>query len=201
MYSVKKVINGLVFFTLTACTGSLVHAQEGVWRDSTTGLSWMRCSIGQKWTGKTCKGEPLKFAWWDALEFVIALNRDGGFASRTDWRVPTFEELSTIRMCSGGWVRETKGYKTKTTVEGNEGYIKTITSPNGNSVPESCADKSSRPTLNTAIFPSAKASFYWSSSPVADDGRYAWGVEFFLGYGSRYFKDYNSYVRLVRSSQ
>ena len=200
MYSVKK-INCLIFVALTNFTGNLAHAQEGVWLDSATGLSWMRCSIGQKWTGKTCKGKPLNFAWRDALDFVSALNRDGGFASRTDWRVPTFEELSTIRVCSKGWKRETTGYKTKTTVEGNEGYIKTITLPNGKSVPESCADRSSGPTLNTAIFPSTEESFYWSSSPDTDNNYHVWIVDFGYGSGFTNGNDGGGRVRLVRSSQ
>ena len=188
MYSVKKMINYLVCVTLMTFTGSLVHAEEGVWRDSVTGLSWMRCSIGQKWTGKTCTGDPLKFTWQDSLDFVTSLNRDGGFASRTDWRVPTIEELSTIRKCSNGWELETTGYKTTTL-------------PNGQSVPERCADGSSRPTLNTAIFPNTKAEFYWSSSLVANNSVSAWFVYF--GYGNDSYGGKNRYnsVRLVRSSQ
>jgi len=183
MYSVKKMINGLVCVALTTFTGSLVHAQEGVWRDSTTGLSWMRCSIGQKWTCKTCAGEPLKFTWPNALDFAAALNHDGGFAGRTDWRVPTIDELSTIRKCSSGWGRGR------------------ATLPNGQSVPKECAAGSSRPTLNTSIFPNTKDSFYWSSSPVANYRDFAWIVGFGHGYDDHGNKYYNYYVRLVRSSQ
>ena len=204
MYSVKKMINYLVCVTLTTFTGSLVHAEEGVWRDSVTGLSWMRCSIGQKWTGKTCTGEPLRFTWQDSLDFVTSLNRDGGFASRTDWRVPTIEELSTIRKCSNGWELKTTGYKYKATAEGKveiKGNIRTTTLPNGQSVPYSCADGSSRPTLNTSIFPNTKDSTYWSSSPYASHGSNAWVVDFYFGFGSYDVKNYGYYVRLVRSSQ
>ena len=205
MYLVKEKINGLVFVALMSFISSLVHAQDGVWRDSATGLSWMRCSIGQNWTGKTCIGEPVKLTWQDALDFVAALNQDGGFVSRTDWRVPTIKELSAIRECSNGWELETVGYKT--TIVGEveiKGNVQTVTLPNNQSAPDGCANKSRMPAINASIFPNTKSGFYWSSSSadhINDLNDFAWFIYFGSGHIDNGLKRSDYYVRLVRSSQ
>ena len=36
---------------------------KGIWRDVKTNLTWMRCSVGQRWNGETCKGTPDKYKW------------------------------------------------------------------------------------------------------------------------------------------
>ena len=52
----------------------------------------MRCSIGQRWEDKTCKGDVLKLSVSEAAEVVERLsNLDGG-----GWRLPTVKELQTI---------------------------------------------------------------------------------------------------------
>ncbi len=57
------------------------------------------------------------------------------------------------------------------------------------------------PAINLTAFPNATSDSFWSSSPVANDSNYARLVYFSFGYGSWYFKDNGSYVRLVRSGQ
>ena len=220
MYSVKNIINGMICVTLINFIGSLAHAGEGVWRDPATGLTWMRCPIGEKWTGKTCARIKLMFFnWEEALDFAAAFNRDGGFAGHTDWRVPTIEELVTIRKCNrGGWRHKEIGYKA--TVEGKVpvmGDMITVQLPGGGFVPKICKDYDyDVPTLNTAIFPNTERSNYWSSSlSVGNDG-YAWTVDFLTGDTTDSFTaprgliregnnpNYVSsvhYVRLVRFSQ
>ncbi len=175
---------------------------KGQWHDPATGLVWMRCSVGQKWTGKACTGEPTKFTWQKALDVVAALSWSGGLAGRTDWRVPAIEELSTLRKCSKGWRRETED--DKTTVEGQvatEGNIATEELPNGQSVPSSCAEGSSSPTLNTATFPNTKSVGYWTSTPDATLRSYAKVVLFSSGTVGSGDKSYDGYVRLVRTGQ
>ncbi len=55
--------------------------------DNTTGLTWMRCSLGQ--TGSDCiGGSALKYTWAAALNEVI--NNYSG------WRLPNINELSSI---------------------------------------------------------------------------------------------------------
>jgi len=57
------------------------------------------------------------------------------------------------------------------------------------------------PTIDTAYFPNAIGSWYWSSSSYAAGATGAWGVGFFNGGDGAYFKSYNGYVRLVRGGQ
>lgn len=65
---------------------------DGTARDNTTGLIWMRCSLGQTWDGKTCSGEAATFAWAAALP---AAQRHA-FAGYSDWRIPNKNELESI---------------------------------------------------------------------------------------------------------
>lgn len=41
---------------------------DGTVTDQRTGLQWMRCGMGQKWTGKTCEGKGYEYTWQQALE-------------------------------------------------------------------------------------------------------------------------------------
>ena len=139
------------------------------------------------WDGNTCTGEAKTYTWQQALDAAKAFNSNGGFGGYTDWVVPHIEDLSTIRYCSTGFkdTREipTKAGKTKI-IENwckGEGY--------------------QRPTINQAIFPNTKDSWYWSSSPVASSSNDAWIVNFGIGYDYSNGKNYGYYVRLVRSSQ
>lgn len=175
---------------------------SGQWRDPATGLIWMRCSIGQTWTGSTCTGEPLKLNWQDANDYFELFNQDG-FAGRKNWRLPKIQELVTIRRCSKGWHHYIK-------VIGNLskdlGVFKVVL-PNGRSVPGKCADESNSPTLDAAVFPntpSRDAAWYWSATLDASDGNFAWGVRFdefssvSRSNGNRYS---HHHVRAVRASQ
>ena len=61
--------------------------------DTTTGLEWQRCSLGQTWNGHTCTGEAKTYTWDDAH---TAADRVPG------WRLPTIDELKTLVYCSSG---------------------------------------------------------------------------------------------------
>mgnify|MGYP001616241930 CR=1 FL=1 len=56
------------------------------------------------------------------------------------------------------------------------------------------------PTINTTYFPNTESSVYWSSTTVAGNPGYAWGVNFSLGYLPN-SKHNGSYVRCVRGGQ
>jgi hypothetical protein len=67
-----------------------------------TGLTWMRCAVGQSWNGHGCKGEPQRFNWRQAVSA-------GDTQPQTRWRLPTLAELATIveRQCRSPRINET----------------------------------------------------------------------------------------------
>jgi len=196
-----KPVLALVFAAASLCAApsyAETDAQlmaSGQWRDPATGLIWMRCSIGQRWTGSTCSGTPIELNWQDANDSFQLFNQDG-FAGRKNWRLPKIEELVTIRRCSNGWGNEIKTIGNLTI---NMGVYK-ATLPNGRSVPQRCADGSRRPTLDTRIFPNTPDHWYWSASPYAYSYGGAWVVYFYNGAGDN-LRYNNGHVRAVRAGQ
>lgn len=159
-----------------------VVVAPGVVKDTRTGLDWMRCSLGQDWSNKaqTCNGKVEEFTWEDAVAIATKLNAVGGYANRTDWRLPTIRELQSIRYCS-------KGFEGSKDLEDGKG-----------SVPELCMDGSTDPAIAQTIFPATLRDFYWSATPYAGYSSSAWGVSFdngLIGYDHRVFRNA---VRLVR---
>lgn len=71
---------------------------NGTITDTKTNLIWMRCSLGQQWTGSTCAGVAMEMNWNDALKTAISFS----YAGHSDWRVPTVDELDTLVQCSAG---------------------------------------------------------------------------------------------------
>jgi hypothetical protein len=72
-----------------------------VW-DEDPGLVWARCSLGQKWTGKTCAGDASKHTFEDALATAALFNAVGGLGGAKDWTVPAIRQLVSLRSCSTG---------------------------------------------------------------------------------------------------
>lgn len=70
--------------------------EDGTATHVTTGLVWMRCSLGQDWNGSTCTGSASTYTWQQALQAVEAFNSGGGFAGHNDWRLPNKNELNSI---------------------------------------------------------------------------------------------------------
>ena len=59
--------------------------------DTTTGLTWARCSIGQHWrAGAGCVGAAEKMTFAEAQ-----------IQANLNWRLPTAEELTTLRTATG----------------------------------------------------------------------------------------------------
>lgn len=66
---------------------------DGTYYDAKTGLTWMRCMIGQRWQNGICYGTSLGvFKYKEAL----LLSKDFSFAGKSDWRLPNIRELLTI---------------------------------------------------------------------------------------------------------
>ncbi|MBI5185203.1 MAG: DUF1566 domain-containing protein [Nitrospinae bacterium] len=57
------------------------------------------------------------------------------------------------------------------------------------------------PAIDTASFPNANSSLYWSSTTTAGGASSAWYVDFYLGGVSYNDKSHDSYVRCVRGGQ
>ncbi|EHK7540061.1 DUF1566 domain-containing protein [Vibrio cholerae] len=154
---------------------------NGTVYDKKTNLTWMRCSLGQSWDGKTCNGEAKEYTWHDATKLTHQ------FAGSTAWRLPTVEELDSLVYCSKG--------------------RKPSARPNGKYV----GDTDGRclgniyyqgPTINITAFPNTPPTgIYWSSSPYAGYTLEAWDVFFKNGLVYNRNKNNYNYVRLVRAGQ
>ncbi|WKD22978.1 DUF1566 domain-containing protein [Pseudoalteromonas sp. KG3] len=127
---------------------------NGTVTHNTTGLMWMRCSIGQTWQGESCTGVASSFTWQQALA-----QNGTDYAGHSDWRVPNKNELTSI-------------------------------------VEQRCYN----PSINGAIFPDTPDSWFWSSSPYAYFGNFAWYVDFFNGNVDNDGESGSKHVRLVRAS-
>ena len=153
---------------------------DGTVFDKQTQLVWMRCSLGQRWDGKTCTGEAKKYTWHDATKLTH------NFAGSTAWRLPTVEELDSLVYCSKG---------RKPSARPNGEYVKDT---NGVCL----GDNYQRPTIDIRAFPNTpQHSWYWSSSPYAYYSGNAWGVNFNNGCVYYDKNDYYGHVRLVRAGQ
>lgn len=71
-------------------------SSSGTWYDSSTNLTWMRCSLGQTWNGKSCVGTAKMYTWDEAQQAVAKMNRTGGYAGYTDWVLPDIESLKSL---------------------------------------------------------------------------------------------------------
>ena len=177
---------------------------SGQWRDPQTKLIWMRCSIGQRWTGEACAENALHLYWPEAMEYPSLYN-DKGFGGKNNWRLPTIAELSTLLHCSDGYGHEIKvigdlqkdlGIKMR--------QIPASPKSGMMNVPAYCAKNSVKPTIDTNVFANTPNDFYWSSSPVAGRSEITWIVNFYLGLvadvDARNGGD-RGLVRLVRDSK
>ena len=70
----------------TASLKARYEIMEGSVLDRRTGLTWNRCSVGQRWTSDNgCVGVIIQMNWTAAMSL-----------NSPDWRVPTSEELRSL---------------------------------------------------------------------------------------------------------
>ena len=70
----------------TSSLNGTYEIREGSVLDRRTGLTWNRCSVGQRWTGDNgCVGVVMQVNWTTAMSLNYA-----------EWRVPTSEELKSL---------------------------------------------------------------------------------------------------------
>jgi hypothetical protein len=77
----------------------LVQRDGATVKDTRTGLTWMRCNVGQTWDGADCKGAPEGLTLSDAMTRAADTNKGKGYAGHTKWRLPTRTELGGLLIC------------------------------------------------------------------------------------------------------
>lgn len=79
---------------ISASTGNQFDNGDGTVTHPTTGLMWKLCSEGYTYSGpSTCGGGASTLVWSAAL--LLAKNTN--FAGYSDWRVPNYKELQSLR--------------------------------------------------------------------------------------------------------
>ena len=126
--------------------GRYIDNNDGTVTDSKTNLMWMRCAIGQTWTGSACKGKAKEISWNEAIRYSIK------FSDYDNWRLPTIDELATLVYCSNG----------------NPDYFSNGKNANSETGDWGCYGKPGmdhvRPTIALEVFPNCLSSLFWSSS-------------------------------------
>lgn len=149
-----------------------VPQADGTVLEPEAGLMWMRCAVGQEWSGQTCIGNGRQYNWDRAFEIAD----EAVFAGFSDWRLPTQPELYAMTFCS-------TGQRAEPTREGLGG---------------GCVGDYEKPTILQSVFPNAPAHSYWTSTPHARLNYSAWGVSFLTGHTGTGGRSDFIYVRLVR---
>jgi len=159
--------------------GRYIDHKNGTVTDSITGLMWMRCAIGQSWTGNTCNGKAKEMSWEDSINYSIS------FANYSDWRLPTIDELSTLVYCSNGQPNFFSNAENASVENSDWGC-------SGKPVKDH-----TRPTIFQEAFPNCPSSLFWSNS---HDVHFPGPHGIFFGFGS--ISGNNStgvtHIRLVR---
>ncbi len=176
----------------------LIHKNGETVLDSTTKLVWQRCSIGQKWNGQTCTGNPTKFNHDQAMQAAEAFNKSSD-SNGQRWEVPTIRQLISLKFCSNGY-RVPTNYVTAPRIDVQDGGPPRI---------GECSATSALPTIDSLAMPGTPLGYYKSSSSknyVDVNGRryslagHRWEISFKDGgiYSSSPSGNDSGYVRLVR---
>lgn len=115
--------------------------KSGVVVDKSTGLMWMRCTLGADWHEGGCVSNGFAASW---MNWKTANDRAQqlSYAGYDDWRLPTIDELESI--VASGCVRpsidldvfpktEERSYWTATPYEFNDDYVWKVNFLNGRS--------------------------------------------------------------------
>ena len=88
--SIAQSCNGAI--TAEAPDSRYTLSASGTALDKKTGLTWMRCNLGQVWDGVTCTGTAQPYTWQTALQIA----QSTVFAEQSDWRLPNQKELQSL---------------------------------------------------------------------------------------------------------
>ena len=85
----------------TSPTARFIDRGNGTVTDRSTGLTWMRCQLGQTWRNQSCQGEPTRLYWQQALLTAERIRTEPShalynFGGHGGWRLPTIKELASV---------------------------------------------------------------------------------------------------------
>ncbi len=145
---------------------------DGTVTDITTKLQWMRCAMGQTWTGSTCQGTTNRYKIEEARQLR------SNFAGYSDWRLPSVKQLLSLVYCTSE----------KPRLWNDSGEV--------------CDGEYKRPTIEPYSFPNTLTSPFWSETVTNRGRNEVDGVHFWQGYRTTTSASVGEYpVRLVRDSQ
>jgi len=75
-------------------TGRFQFLETGIAFDPEFGIDWYRCSVGERFLNGRCMGNALVQRWEDSVDTLDAMNEKAD----SRWRLPTLEELSSLRV-------------------------------------------------------------------------------------------------------
>jgi hypothetical protein len=203
-YEIIAENNSSIFYTVLVIVPDMKDNGDGTVSVYSSGLTWLKCTVGQKWNSD--KNDCTGFTFNDEhgaslLTFCNTgdnscngnvdkgiLNGDGfsqiynacssiDSGNRSDWRVPTKDELKSIVFCSEG-----------------PSEFPLFPLPDYNT----CVSGSKSPAIDETFFPNTVSYLYWTAeSDSADD---AWAILFDNGFTWTQSKNSSlAYVRCVAS--
>ncbi len=126
------------------------RTSEAVVTAAATGLSWLRCALGQQWQAGHCAGEARMLSQFDAQQRIEGLNAER-HQGIDRWRLPSIVELAGLRRCDHGLTQDTF------TLDLMAEQAPVV-------LPRWCAQDTSIPTIDTTRFPDTPAVKFWSHS-------------------------------------
>ena len=100
----KFLINSTItlYFITGLChaSSSSFYPKEHIVIDLSKNIEWLRCSVGQQWSGSTCVGETMLMNHQVIMQAIEIADQQLGPA----WRLPTLEELYSLvcKKCDKG---------------------------------------------------------------------------------------------------
>lgn len=143
-------------------------------------LEWLRCSLGQTFTGGRCINSYTAYGYSE-IPTAVAQANNASVAGKSDWRAPTIAELASIRVCT------VNAFGDPTSPS-----LTTTTLPSGEVVFEKCDGpyQFRNPKIDEILFPDTFAMSYNSANQY-------WMVNFENG-GITYGSSIRTPLRLVR---
>jgi hypothetical protein len=80
------------YFSTNQIDDHYQRMDNGLVQDPLTGLTWYRCSAGQRWDNGQCDGNPLRLTFEEAQSWAASVE----LADFDDWRIPEIDEMINL---------------------------------------------------------------------------------------------------------